>query len=108
MPHIFQGRLTPSADRLVAVLAASLLLPALGIGADAGAGTVGAWTLVDLSVAHHPISPVELSLAMNNVFNRMPPDDHSQQGNTKTPYHVLNYNVYGRELYLTPTYKMRR
>jgi iron complex outermembrane receptor protein len=73
-----------------------------------GAGTVGVWTLMDLSVAYHPIRTLELSLAMNNVFNRMPPDDHSFQGTYNQPYNVSNYNVYGREYYLTATYKMRR
>ena len=73
-----------------------------------GAGTVGVWTLMDLSVAYHPIPTLELSLAMNNVFNRMPPDDHSYQGDYNQPYNVTNYNVYGREYYLTATYKMGR
>jgi iron complex outermembrane recepter protein len=73
-----------------------------------GAGTVGVWTLMDLSVDYHPIPTLELSLAMNNVFNRMPPDDHSYQGTYNQPYNIFNYNVYGREYYLTATYKMGR
>jgi hypothetical protein len=43
---------------------------------------------------------------MNNVFNRMPPDDHSYQGTYNQPYNIFNYNVYGREYYLTATYKL--
>jgi outer membrane receptor protein involved in Fe transport len=73
-----------------------------------GAGTVGVWTLMDLSVEYHPIPNLELSLAMNNVFNRMPPDDHSYQGTYNQPYNIFNYNVYGREYYLTATYKLGR
>jgi outer membrane receptor protein involved in Fe transport len=73
-----------------------------------GAGTVGVWTLMDLSVAYHPIPALELSLAMNNVFNRMPPDDHSFQGTYNQPYNVTNYNIFGREYYLTATYRLGR
>jgi len=71
-----------------------------------GAGTVGAWTLLDLSIRYKPISSLELSLALNNVANSMPPADHSQTGNDNyQPYNELNYNVYGREYYLGVTYK---
>jgi iron complex outermembrane recepter protein len=48
---------------------------------------------------------VTRKLAMNNVFNRMPPDDHSFQGTYDQPYNVTNYNVFGREYYLTATYR---
>jgi outer membrane receptor protein involved in Fe transport len=73
---------------------------------QAGAGTVPTWTLMDLSARYHPIDHLELSLALNNVFNRMPPPDHSQPGTTNAPYNVFNYNVYGRQYYLTATYKV--
>ncbi|HMK85948.1 MAG TPA: TonB-dependent receptor [Steroidobacteraceae bacterium] len=73
-----------------------------------GAGTVGVWTIMDLSVAYHPVPSLELSLAMNNVFNRMPPDDHSYQGTYNQPYNIFNYNVYGREYYLTASYHWGR
>jgi outer membrane receptor protein involved in Fe transport len=63
---------------------------------------------MDLSVAYRPapIPGLEVSIAMNNVFNRMPPDDHSYQGTYNQPYNIFNYNVYGREYYLTATYKL--
>ena len=67
-----------------------------------GAGTVGIWTLMDLSATYHPVPSLALSFALNNVFNRMLPDDHSQPGSTNQPYNVSNYTVY----YLTATYKM--
>jgi iron complex outermembrane recepter protein len=73
-----------------------------------GAGTVAVWTLMDLSVAYYPLPGLEVSVAMNNVFNRMPPDDHSYQGSYNQPYNIFNYNVYGREYYLTATYKVGR
>jgi outer membrane receptor protein involved in Fe transport len=72
-----------------------------------GAGTVAPWTLLDLSIRYQPIRSLEVSLAANNVANSMPPPDHSQNGNANyQPYNQFNYNVYGRELFLTATYKM--
>jgi len=73
---------------------------------QAGAGDVATWTLTDLSGRYTPIDNLEITLALNNVFNRMPPADHSQPGTTNSPYNVLNYNVYGRQYYLSATYKV--
>ncbi len=73
---------------------------------QAGAGDVATWTLMDLSGRYMPIDNLEITLALNNVFNRMPPADHSQPGTTNSPYNVLNYNVYGRQYYLSATYKV--
>jgi iron complex outermembrane receptor protein len=70
-----------------------------------GAGNVGAWTLADFSVSCHPLKSLEVSVALNNAFNTMPPVDHSQPGTTSQPYNELNYNVYGREFFLQLTYK---
>ncbi len=70
-----------------------------------GAGDVSAWTLADFSVRYYPIKTLELSLAINNAFNAMPPADHSQPGFTNVPYNTQNYNVYGREFFLQLTYK---
>jgi iron complex outermembrane receptor protein len=74
--------------------------------ATPGAGTVAPWTLVDFSVRYHPIEGLEVSVALNNAFNRMPPTDNSYYGNLSMPYDEFNYNVYGRQYYLTATYKM--
>jgi iron complex outermembrane recepter protein len=71
-----------------------------------GAGTVGAWTLVDLSLSYKVLKGLNLNAAVNNAFNTMPPVDHSQTGDTNQPYNEFNYNVYGRTFYLTATYKM--
>jgi outer membrane receptor protein involved in Fe transport len=71
-----------------------------------GAGTVAPWTLVDFSVRYHPIAGLEVSMALNNAFNRMPPTDNSYYGNLSMPYNEFNYNVYGRQCYLSATYKM--
>lgn len=71
-----------------------------------GAGTVAPWTLVDLSIRYQPMRSLEVTFAVNNAANSMPPPDHSQPGTTNQPYNELNYNVYGREYYLTATYKI--
>jgi hypothetical protein len=42
---------------------------------------------------------------VNNVFNKMPPTDHTYPGTTGTPYNIFNYNVYGRAIYLEANYK---
>jgi iron complex outermembrane recepter protein len=46
-----------------------------------------------------------LTLAANNVFNRMPPQDNSFLGIESQPYNQFNYNVYGRTMYFTMVYK---
>jgi outer membrane receptor protein involved in Fe transport len=72
-----------------------------------GAGTISPWTLVNLSLRYTPIKSLELSANVDNVANRMPPADHSQPGNGDyQPYNQFDYNVYGREYYLTATYKL--
>jgi outer membrane receptor protein involved in Fe transport len=64
------------------------------------------WALVDFSVRYEPIAGLQVSLALNNAFNRMPPVDHSYYGNSSTPYNELNYNVYGRVYYFAATYRV--
>ncbi len=56
-----------------------------------GAGTVAPWTLVDFSVRYQPVKSVEVSVALNNAFNRMPPADHSFPGDNNQPYNETNY-----------------
>ena len=72
--------------------------------ATAGGGTLSPWTLADLSVSYKPIASVQISFAANNVFNKMPPADHSYSGIETQPYDQLNYNIYGRTYYLTASY----
>lgn len=71
-----------------------------------GAGDIAPWTLADFSVRYRPIPILELSVAVNNAFNAMPPADHSQFGILNQPYNVFDYNVYGHEFFLQATYKM--
>jgi len=48
---------------------------------------------------------LELSLGINNLFNRMPPEDHSYPGTYNGPYNSTNYSVYGRTYYAEASYK---
>ena len=70
-----------------------------------GAGTVGTWTLANLSV-RYALSP-GLTLAANavNVFNTMPPADNSQPGISSQPFGTGNYNNYGRSYFVDLNYK---
>ena len=62
---------------------------------------------MDLSVAYHPIPTLELSLAMNNVFNRMPPDDHSHREHQPALQRDQLQRVWAG-VYLTATYRAGR
>ncbi|MBB5359867.1 outer membrane receptor protein involved in Fe transport [Rhodanobacter sp. ANJX3] len=70
-----------------------------------GAGKLGAWILWNASVTYTPVKNLDLSLLVNNVFNKMPPVDHSYPGLTAQPYNTLDYNVYGRAMFLEANYK---
>jgi outer membrane receptor protein involved in Fe transport len=70
-----------------------------------GDGKLPAWTLYNASVTYNPIKSLGLSVLVNNVFNKMPPTDHTYPGTTGTPYNIFNYNVYGRAIYLEANYK---
>ncbi|MGH8158993.1 MAG: TonB-dependent receptor domain-containing protein [Rhodanobacter sp.] len=73
--------------------------------AKPGDGKLGAWILWNASVTYNPIKSLGLSFLVNNVFNKMPPIDRTYSGLTATPYNTLNYNVYGRAMYLEANYK---
>lgn len=78
-----------------------------GYGTD-GAGKLGAWTLANLSARYRLLPSLQLSVAVNNVFNTMPPADHSRPGTASQPYNELNYNVYGRSYFVGANYKFGR
>lgn len=63
-----------------------------------GAGKVGAWNTFNYSLGFNPTPALGISLLINNVFNKMPPNDPTF---TAYPYfNTENYNVYGREIML--------
>lgn len=69
------------------------------------AGRLGAWILYNASVTYNPIKSLGLSLQVTNLFNKMPPADHSYPGTTSQPYDTTNYNPYGRSMFLEANYK---
>lgn len=61
-----------------------------------GAGKVAPWITWNYSLTYTPIKGLDLSLLINNVFNKMPPNDPTF---SSFPYYnTENYNVYGREI----------
>ncbi|OZB62174.1 MAG: TonB-dependent receptor [Lysobacterales bacterium 14-68-21] len=69
------------------------------------AGTLAPWILYNASVRYQVSSALQVSLLVNNLFNTMPPVDHTYSGSSGTPYNVNNYNVFGRAFYLEANYK---
>ena len=47
-----------------------------------GAGKLGAWILWNSSITYNPIKSLGLSFLVDNLFNRMPPIDHTLPGTT--------------------------
>lgn len=70
-----------------------------------GTGKLPAWILYNASVTYNPMKNLGLSVLVNNLFNKMPPADHSYPGTTGSPYNSTNYNVFGRAIYLEANYK---
>ncbi|WP_448100178.1 TonB-dependent receptor plug domain-containing protein [Luteibacter jiangsuensis] len=70
-----------------------------------GAGKLKPWITYNASVSYRGFKDLELSFLMNNVFNKMPPKDHSYLGTEASPWNELNYNIYGRTMYVEANYK---
>jgi outer membrane receptor for ferrienterochelin and colicin len=70
-----------------------------------GAAKLPGWIRWNGSVTYNPIKSLGLSLQVTNLFNKMPPVDHTYPGTTSLPYNQDNYNVYGRAMYLEANYK---
>jgi iron complex outermembrane recepter protein len=68
-----------------------------------GAGRVGVWNTFNWSLTYSPVPNLDLSLLINNVFNKMPPSDPTY---TAYPYFdTTNYNIYGREYMLQASFR---
>jgi len=72
--------------------------------ATPGAGNVSPWTLANASVSWQIIPALELSFAVNNLFNTGPPLDHSEPGTENQPFNELSYNNFGRSYYVSLRY----
>ena len=62
-----------------------------------GAGKLPSFTLFNASASTEVIDGLELSVMVNNVFNKMPPTDKYYPANSGAPYNGYNFSVYGRE-----------
>lgn len=71
-----------------------------------GAGTLGVWTLYNVSASYQFTPALQLTFIIDNVFNSMPPADHSYPGLESQPYDEFDYNVYGAAYYLELNYKI--
>jgi outer membrane receptor protein involved in Fe transport len=80
------------------------LATAYGYGTP-GAGLLSPWTRANVSARYQVLSSLRLSAGINNLFNRMPPEDHSYPGYANAPYNSTNYSVYGRIFYLEANYQ---
>jgi len=78
---------------------------ALGYDVPFG-GTLGTWTLVNLSAKYQVIPGLQVYANVDNLFNTMPPNDNSTPGTVDQPYNSLNYNPYGRSFYIGASYKL--
>lgn len=58
----------------------------------------------NLSLGYQPIPQLQLSLLVNNLFNKMPPMDYTYPGSSGAPYNSSNFDVYGRAMYLEMRY----
>ncbi len=63
------------------------------------AGKLGSYTTFNLSLTWNAFKGLDLSLMANNLFNRMPPADHTYPGSSSAPYNDGNFDVYGRAVY---------
>jgi len=73
--------------------------------AASGAGAVGTWTLANLSARYQLTPALALQGNVNNVFDTMPPADHSQPGISNQPFSITNYNNYGRSYFIGAEYR---
>ncbi len=65
-----------------------------------GAGRLPAYTLINASTSVEVSEGLELSVLVNNAFNKMPPHDPYYPASSGSPYNDYNFNPYGREIML--------
>ena len=70
-----------------------------------GAGSLHPWTITNLTTRYQWSHQLEISLSVLNLFDVMPPEDHTYPGTTSSPYNIYNYNVYGMSYYAQLSYQ---
>ncbi|RUL69685.1 TonB-dependent receptor [Dyella choica] len=73
-----------------------------------GEGTLPTWVTFNTSVSYKPLTNLDVSFIVNNLFNAMPPIDRSFPGTSSAPYNKKNYDVYGRMFSVEASYKFGR
>jgi iron complex outermembrane receptor protein len=72
---------------------------------EPGTAKLGPWIRYNLTASYSPIKSLAITFEIDNVFNKMPPIDHSYPGTESQPFNQLNYDVDGREFFVEATYK---
>jgi iron complex outermembrane recepter protein len=73
-----------------------------------GAGTLPPWAVCNFNLRYSWRDSLKFSFTVDNVFDRMPPADHTYTGDDNHPYNDANYNVYGRAYYFEVSYPSGR
>ena len=68
------------------------------------AGMLPSHTTYNFSVSYQPLEDLELSFLVNNLTNKMPPEDRTYAGTSGSPYNGAQYSAYGRAFYLEMRY----
>ncbi|KRG70304.1 TonB-dependent receptor [Stenotrophomonas terrae] len=68
------------------------------------AAKFGSYSRHNASISYRILDGLDVSLMVNNVFNKMPPYDFSYPGTETDPYNSSNFDVYGRAYYVEMRY----
>ena len=75
--------------------------------AEVGAADLAPWWIFNLTSTYRFSPRMQFSAGVQNVFNAMPPTDHSYPGTTAVPYDSMAYSVYGRMYEVAFRYGLR-
>ena len=70
-----------------------------------GAADLPPLTLANFELGYKFGSHLELSGTIVNVFNTMPPADHTYPGTSLQPYNIFNYSNFGRSFHVEMRYR---
>ena len=74
---------------------------------EEGSAYLPSWSLANWSVGYEQ-SGFRATFAVNNVFNKQPPVDHSYDGIQGQPYNELLYTALGRSYFIEVGYKFKK
>lgn len=73
---------------------------------DPRAGLLPTWTRFNVSAGLAVTPRIKLNASVNNVFNKMPPDDAGIPAYETIPYAAAVYDVYGRQFLLQASFTL--